>query len=253
MGCWNETCVLTRMPIAAGMPVVVLTQVNGMKYRNNDAMQALLFGMPLIGEYDDYGGVEALSDPAQLAFQKAAFLKSGFYKKFLSDRGSVQVAASADTLWGLTHDMQHFFYAEHGVTPSSLKEYDEESSARRDAAYQAIDQTLKTLGEKLSILSPENLEGSVQDEVFKLVSEVFGPDKAWLAYEYMASNGLYASTSQIFMHQAAYDAMVTEFGARELRYHKENAAFTVREYISNLLDKCVEDYKAQYAKWHATT
>jgi hypothetical protein len=33
MGCWNETCVLTRLPIRAGIPVVALTTVAGPCYK----------------------------------------------------------------------------------------------------------------------------------------------------------------------------------------------------------------------------
>lgn len=66
MGCWNETCGVTQLPINAGDPVRLFVLVNkehwkgkmpggGWSY-SNDLWGPL--GAPVQGTYDDYGGIE---------------------------------------------------------------------------------------------------------------------------------------------------------------------------------------------------
>ena len=68
MGCWNETCAITQMPIQNGDPVVLvfLTKVDqtdqnhdGFCYSN--AIWAPKF-LPVFGSYDDYGGIEDVQE-----------------------------------------------------------------------------------------------------------------------------------------------------------------------------------------------
>lgn len=63
MGCWNATCNISNLPIFAGEKVVVIPLVRVM-----DSARAtnccyptdnfVPYAFPIIGEYDDYGGVE---------------------------------------------------------------------------------------------------------------------------------------------------------------------------------------------------
>lgn len=61
MGCWNETCNLTNLPIMYGDEIVVYATValdsgHGRHYYGNDG--AVPFIMPIYGTYDEYGGIE---------------------------------------------------------------------------------------------------------------------------------------------------------------------------------------------------
>lgn len=68
MGCWNETCGITQMPIYSGDPVVLvlLTKVDrhtenhgGFCYSNDVWTPKYL---PVFGEYDDYGSLENIEE-----------------------------------------------------------------------------------------------------------------------------------------------------------------------------------------------
>ena len=66
MGCWNETCMVTHLPIFAGDRVVSMivarTQEEyGMMCYSDSLFQPV--GLPFAGEYDDYGSVENIECP----------------------------------------------------------------------------------------------------------------------------------------------------------------------------------------------
>jgi hypothetical protein len=68
MGCWNETCAITQMPIHVGDPVVLvfLTKVdrhaeNHNGFCNVNDIWTPKF-LPVFGEYDDYGGLEEIQE-----------------------------------------------------------------------------------------------------------------------------------------------------------------------------------------------
>jgi hypothetical protein len=69
MGCWNETCGITQMPICAGDPVRMFLIVEN-KY--GDTGPALSynseiwkpFGLPIKGTYDEYGRIENIEEDA---------------------------------------------------------------------------------------------------------------------------------------------------------------------------------------------
>lgn len=69
MGCWNETCGISQMPICAGDPVRMFLIVEN---RYGDTGPALCynseiwkpFGLPLKGTYDEYGGLENIEEDA---------------------------------------------------------------------------------------------------------------------------------------------------------------------------------------------
>ena len=62
MGCWNETCDLSKLPICANEKVkfIILLDVNGCGkgYYYNDSYIPL--ALPMSGKYDDYGAVEKI-------------------------------------------------------------------------------------------------------------------------------------------------------------------------------------------------
>lgn len=65
MGCWNETCAISRLPIAAGEKVkmIVLEQMKNREPGKTfcyatDGFSPFCF--PISGEYDDYGGIEGV-------------------------------------------------------------------------------------------------------------------------------------------------------------------------------------------------
>lgn len=84
MGCWNETCMISHLPIKAGEDVVafVIAYTNWKEGSNASGVcystdVASPFGLPIFGKYDDYGGVEDI-DHNQLG---ARYLTHKFGKK----------------------------------------------------------------------------------------------------------------------------------------------------------------------------
>lgn len=81
MGCWEETCAVTRTPIFAGDPVVMILfkDQRQFKYRfqwflENDGdahtqVEALYFGT-----YNDYGWINEVEDPTYDKHERAAFV-----------------------------------------------------------------------------------------------------------------------------------------------------------------------------------
>lgn len=63
MGCWNETCSLTNLPICWGEPTVAILLERNPHFSHNDGTiyPDDIFrpvGLPLYGKYDDYGNLE---------------------------------------------------------------------------------------------------------------------------------------------------------------------------------------------------
>lgn len=62
MGCWNQTCSLTNLPIKYEDKVVIIPlmlsnpKIDGLTYDINDKYSP--FCVPIIGRYNDYGGIE---------------------------------------------------------------------------------------------------------------------------------------------------------------------------------------------------
>ena len=68
MGCWNETCAITQMPIHSGDPVVLVflakvdqTDQNHGGFCYSNTIWAPKF-LPVFGSYDDYGGIEDVQE-----------------------------------------------------------------------------------------------------------------------------------------------------------------------------------------------
>lgn len=69
MGCWNETCGITQMPIEGGdkIRMVLLVEAEhwdegGALYHSTDLWKP--FGLPLKGTYDEYGRIEDIEEDA---------------------------------------------------------------------------------------------------------------------------------------------------------------------------------------------
>lgn len=75
MGCWNETCFLTRLPIFVGQPVKLLfVALNSKGYRNSVHPDGWWkpIALPFSGRYDDYGRIEDVMDDADAVGMLAA-------------------------------------------------------------------------------------------------------------------------------------------------------------------------------------
>ena len=84
MGCWNETCMLTHLPILEGedtICVLIAQQPGDKDTIHSDAIYAPI-SLPLFGKYDDYGRLENFTD-----FHE--FLSSLWYTELVKvDEGS---------------------------------------------------------------------------------------------------------------------------------------------------------------------
>lgn len=69
MGCWNETCMLTRLPILEGerAAAVLLAQRPDIQDMSSPDCAFMPISLPVVGEYNEYGGLENIQkDPAAL-------------------------------------------------------------------------------------------------------------------------------------------------------------------------------------------
>ena len=254
MGCWNETCVLTGLPIHHGAPVVALTAVYGPQYKiggGTTLKTDLLFGVPQVGAYDDYGGIEDLANPEVAALHEKAFAGAGYYKKhdLKLSYGSPEtwwLAAHADTLWGLTSDIKGIYYPELGVRLSDERSYDEAARAKTSEAHKRADEALAKLGTALGAATFEGQLEDAQNKLFAIFEDVFGKELAWPAWNAIRSEGLYASRGELFMHQTAYQAMVQEFGKRKVGYYNDSKRYALRDYIASQLDDFLASFPVDY-------
>ncbi len=255
MGCWNETCVLTRTPIHAGDPVVAFTVVHGPKhYRTSGGTSgvALLFGLPQDGRYDDYGGVESLENEALATLMSQAFARTGLYRLSSTRRphgGREErwLASSPDTLWGHAHHLKHLFYARHGVEPGDEDAYD----ARRERtveAFKSCEAALKAVGTALGALELPEDQAAATAAVFGVVREHFGAEQAWAAFQALGTSGLYARPGVMLAHRAAYRAVVEEFGARLVR-QSDTGPQPLRDVLTGMLHASIGHYDDERAKW----
>jgi len=88
MGCWNETCALTNLPICSGdravyLPITEVAHHGDYKipicyYYSSDRFQ--VSGLPIRGTYNDYGTLEKVDDTPSMA------LTVKCYQKLLKDK-----------------------------------------------------------------------------------------------------------------------------------------------------------------------
>lgn len=68
MGCWNETCGVTQMPIEGGDPVRLFLLIQKESYDSEHGIMHYTtdlwrpFGLPLKGTYDEYGRIENIEE-----------------------------------------------------------------------------------------------------------------------------------------------------------------------------------------------
>lgn len=253
MGSWNETCALTRLPIRAGMPVVALTTVAGPDYEahvSSGLKTDLLFGFPLKGVYDDYGGIEQLANPALNALHETAFAETGYYRRHrFTEYGSAAshwIASDPDTLWSCDKHIKPLYYPGVLKRPS---EADDMAPAIREkslACFRLAQEAIKQLGTRLSTATFPEKNG--RDHVFGLIEEVFGTDRAWGAWEVLRRHGLFASQETLLMHEAAYASMVTTFGNNKVNYYQDKKRYALREFLAKQLDEFLDAFTAKYAE-----
>lgn len=254
MGCWNETCALTRTPISAGADVVVLTAINGPRHKTSGSFAtSLLFGLPIQGKYDDYGGVEDLVKPAQLELINKAFEASGFYRQVSGTRSygggeSRFIASSKDTLWGMSHELKHLFYDDCSATMADASSLSHEAHEKLAPAYKRCDEALANLGAELGKAEFGPSLDDVNQGILDLVAKHFGEHRKWAAFYALRNNGLFASQSLIFMHKVAYDALVQEMGQRKVYYYGDKARTPMREFLKERLTAWKSKFKEQLAQ-----
>jgi len=83
MGCWNETCALTHLPITYGdravyLPIAEVAHYGNYKipicyYYPSDMFQ--VSGLPIRGTYNDYGTLEKVDDTSSMALTVKCFQK----------------------------------------------------------------------------------------------------------------------------------------------------------------------------------
>lgn len=92
MGCWNQTCGVTNLPITWSDKIVLIPLIQNhvinpeLTYNVNDCYEP--FGLPVYGEYNDYGGIKkASTHPKNIEFyNKNDFFNSpDFYEDEESD------------------------------------------------------------------------------------------------------------------------------------------------------------------------
>lgn len=256
MGCWNETCVLSRTPIGYGAPVVALTTVTGPTFRGPSGggfETSLLFGLPLQGRYDDYGGVEQLVHPLQKEFADKAFLASGMYrshttKKSLGSATHRWVASSPDILWGLEHQLKEVFFHKLGITVGEADSYEEAARAKSLQAFKDCQEALNALGTALGTAALPEAEDAFLNALFTEVSKAFGPEQAWGAWSYLRRHGLFAHIGVMMMHQRVYDAVVAEFSKRQVYKHGSKERRSVRDYLKQRLEDWAPAYEAEHKR-----
>lgn len=253
MGCWNETCVLTRTPIEFGASVVALGIVIGPPYREpagGGFNNSLFFGLPYKGKYDDYGGVEELERPDQSDFALQAFAASGMYRKhrLVKSYGSSSsrwIASSRDVFWGLEHELIHLFYDEAGVRASDVGSYDKDAHNRTAMARQMCDQALKAFGDALSTAQLPEPETEQEAALLELVSQAFGRSRAWAALHVLRRKGLFAKRHHLLMRREAYDAVVADFGQRIVAVRSSSTRAPMREVFASMLAEWITTYKSE--------
>ena len=92
MGCWNETCFISNLPIRHGDEVYlfVLAPISAVNQEGplcNPDDRYIPVGFPIAGEYDDYGGIKNIQYNLHL---KEYFENFPMYTKKCSDNPTDQ-------------------------------------------------------------------------------------------------------------------------------------------------------------------
>lgn len=265
MGCWNETCALTRLPIQASAPVVALKTVQGLPYKQASSGREstdLLFGLPYTGAYDGYGGIENFENPDFVAFQQDAFEKNPYYRKIqytskFSGQASLFVIASEKPWCVSTEIFEHIFLMKDqvGILAQEKSRY-QASDAEVSRRYKDNEAVRKELAKRFKEADFGSSYESVLGTFERIFNECFGEPYGILAYHLAKRKGLTISEGQILMHKSAYDAAVENFASRKVSktVGKRNVAMTLRQYLSDALDELLvglEQSRSKYAEMAA--
>lgn len=240
MGSWNDSCAITRQPIWAGQPVVALRVVRGPKFFGRAGVDVALFGFIERGEYDDYGGIENLRNEPVAEFNEKALRASPLYQTVVvkgSSGDSVMKVARGAAIDMLEDSLRPLFMPK-GSRPSVMDSHAPEDQDVTMTAFRAARAALKQLGAKLDIATyREGTRNEVRDQVFDIVREVFGDDKAWAAWDALRRNGLFAIDRPLLIHESAWRAVVDAFGKRRATCGK------LRMPARALMDRLLQQYR----------
>jgi hypothetical protein len=250
MSGFNQTCALTDTPIAFKTPVLVFNYATGPRYsqsvRSPGSTVELLFGLPFRADYDGEGGAQNIAQPAATALLDKAWSSNPWYRPvpmvmaggFVGET-SRTMARDANALWSLQAHMKTFFYGRHGVRPEDLKACAGPGYDRTKLAYRASEAAVKAFGAALKDLELPVPQHGQEQVLLELCAKHFGPDLAWLAYEQLRKNGLFAQRDQLFVRQDAYAALVASFGKRKGNGYKTKG--TLRSYLGQELRGLLDD------------
>ncbi len=103
MGCWNETCYMSNLPILWGDKIVLFVLGPTSNQRIYETCYPddnyVPLGFPIVGEYDDYGGIEN----AVISPHMEQYLQT-FTKLYLGKRDSNGNKVFVDYVWKSTDD-----------------------------------------------------------------------------------------------------------------------------------------------------
>ena len=95
MGCWNETCLISQLPILAGedaymfilAPTIAVDIEGPMCYPDD---RYVPIGFPICGKYDDYGGLEEVKSNPILENFFQSFDKLMYYDRMSDNKAMIE-------------------------------------------------------------------------------------------------------------------------------------------------------------------
>lgn len=213
MGSWNETCMVTNLPIFAGEPCLGVVLMEASYW--SAGCYATSEYTPIFsvrGEYDDYGGLENIKEEPQLM----TILRT-LNPHQLDDTGTLVPAADLDTFHDFVEACQNGLFVKQtrGVTSSGKKQL------RLKAIY---------IKECVLQLAKQNLEERYKEDpnLKEYVETSFASaEKASLAYTEAMANG--ENGAQLFdKHWAVSEAFYQFFALFPTSYPMVAAKFFVR-------------------------
>ncbi|MCC5612135.1 hypothetical protein LC612_36730, partial [Nostoc sp. CHAB 5834] len=208
---------------------------------------------PEVALYADDGELFAFSNESLPKFQEDAFFNSGFYRRHAVKASPGQpreliVAAHPQVLRPLAYELQHCFFDEQNLRPSTAEQGGLASEGALGSYSRALD-ALDALGRMLAGVRLGHTYDEAQDQLFHLVAEVFGKQRAWSVFEVLRHRGLFAVRKRVLMHESAYRVVVEEFAAREIRSKASepprSSRLTLREHVTDLFTEFYRGFTAR--------
>lgn len=253
MGSWNETCVLTRTPIHAGEPVRAIHVFPQLSASTPGGIgyNPLMLGLPILAQYDDYGGVEQVANPALEALTLKALAHNPFYRAHPLQRkhggnDQVYVVNGPRAFFALEGELQFLFYDELGIKPSITRSHRLEAHALTKPGYDKAKAALKSLSTALKGELPTE-DIAFYDALFEHASTAFGAQRAWPAYQKLLPT-MVTAPQLLLMHEAAYQAVIAEFGSRKVFYYGDSAKMPLREFLAQELDNWLAKVEQKTAR-----